>query len=86
MTKKISYKIAAFLRVLPMRCRRGSFAYKMAAFLRVLPTRWRLGNFAYKMAAFLGVLPTKWRQCRVFGEFYPQDGGVGNLRTRWQRF
>ena len=41
MTNKISYKIAAFLRVLPMRCRRGSFAYKMAAFLRVLPTRWR---------------------------------------------
>ena len=46
-----AYKMAAFLRVLPTRWRRGSFAYKMVAFLRVLPTRWRHGRFAYKMAA-----------------------------------
>jgi len=54
---------AAFLSVLPTRCRRGKFAYKTAAFLR----------FTHKMAAWEfclqdgGVsesLPTRWRRER----------------------
>jgi len=34
MTNKISYKMAAFSKVLPTRWRRGKFAYKMAAMAR----------------------------------------------------
>jgi len=61
MTNKISYKMAASLRVLPTKWLCGSFAHKMAAFLGVcledggvsesLPAKWRRGKFAYKMAA-----------------------------------
>ena len=48
--RSFAYMMAAFLRVLLTRWRRGSFAYKMAAFLKVLLTRWRRGRFAYKTA------------------------------------
>ena len=64
MTNKISYKMAAFLRVLSTRWRRGKFAYKMAA----MPRFWVF----YPQNGGVGDLPTRWRR---FWEFYPQDGG-----------
>jgi len=84
--------MAVFLRVLPTRWRRGSFAYKMAAFLKVLPIRWRREVLPTRRRHFwefypqddgVGVLPTIW--WRVWG-FCPQDGGMWVLPARWWRF
>jgi len=80
--RSFAYKMAAFLRVLPTRWRRGSFAYKMAAFLGVLLTRWRRGSFAYKMAAFLKVLLTRWWRGRFA---YKMAAFLKVLPTRWRR-
>ena len=85
MTNKISYKMAASLRVLPTKWLCGSFAHKMAAFLGGMPRRWRrFWEFTRKMAA--------WKIClqdggnAAFLEFYPKGGGVGDLPTRRRRF
>jgi len=50
----------------------NKISYKMAAFLRV---------FTHKMAV--------WEFCLPDGgvsEFYPQDGGMENLPTRWRQY
>ena len=60
------------------------FAYKMAAWEFFLQNGGVSGSFSHKMAA--------WEICLqdggnvAFLSVYPQDGGVGDLPTRWRRF